>query len=111
MGETMGTTTNYAWPYPELTDPPNGPAQIKALADAVDLSAKTFLPPPRVQVRQTVAQSIPNGGGMLTFDAEDVDTHGMHSTSGDTTKLICVIPGLYLVDVASRYGRTAWRME
>lgn len=32
----MGTTPGYAWPYPELTDPPDGPAQIKALAQAIE---------------------------------------------------------------------------
>lgn len=32
----MGTTPKYLWPYPELTDPPDGPAQIKALALAID---------------------------------------------------------------------------
>lgn len=32
----MGVTANYAFPYPELGDAPNGPAQIGALAVAVD---------------------------------------------------------------------------
>ena len=32
----MGVTANYAFPYPELGDAPNGPAQIGALASAVD---------------------------------------------------------------------------
>lgn len=36
----MGTTTNYAWPYPELGDAPNGPAAVQALADAVDTDVK-----------------------------------------------------------------------
>lgn len=31
-----GTTTTYGFPYPTLPDTPDGPAQIKALADAVD---------------------------------------------------------------------------
>lgn len=33
----MGVTANFALPYPELSDPPNGPSQVEALADAVDL--------------------------------------------------------------------------
>jgi len=37
----MGNTPNYTWPYPELTDPPDGAGQIKALALAVDTSLKT----------------------------------------------------------------------
>lgn len=32
----MGVTPVYAFPYPELTDPPNGPSQIQALATAVE---------------------------------------------------------------------------
>lgn len=32
----MPVTPNFSLPYPSLTDAPNGPAQIKALADAVD---------------------------------------------------------------------------
>jgi len=38
----MGTTTNYALPYPELTDEPDGAAQIAALATAVDSAVKTL---------------------------------------------------------------------
>lgn len=36
----MGTTPNYTWPYPELTDKPDGATQIKALANAADSSLK-----------------------------------------------------------------------
>lgn len=32
----MGVTANYAFPYPELGDSPNGPAQFQALATAID---------------------------------------------------------------------------
>lgn len=32
----MGVTPTYGFPYPALTDPPNGPAQIQALAEAVE---------------------------------------------------------------------------
>lgn len=32
----MGTTANNAWPYPDPASPPNAPAQIQALADAID---------------------------------------------------------------------------
>lgn len=36
----MGTTPNYTWPYPELTDKPDGATQIKALANAADSTLK-----------------------------------------------------------------------
>lgn len=32
----MGTTSRMSLPYPEPTDPPNGAAQIRALAEATD---------------------------------------------------------------------------
>lgn len=32
----MGVTATYNFPYPELGDPPNGPVQINALAQAVE---------------------------------------------------------------------------
>ena len=32
----MGTTANYQIPYPELTDPPDGAGQMKALANKID---------------------------------------------------------------------------
>lgn len=32
----MGVTPVYGFPYPALTDPPDGPAQIQALAEAVE---------------------------------------------------------------------------
>jgi hypothetical protein len=36
----MGTTPNYAIPYPELVDPPDGAGQMKALANRVDTVIK-----------------------------------------------------------------------
>lgn len=38
----MGTTANYAWPYPAATDAPNVPIDMKDLADAVDLTVDTI---------------------------------------------------------------------
>lgn len=37
----MGTTANYQIPYPELTEPPDGPAQMKALTQRIDTLLKT----------------------------------------------------------------------
>lgn len=46
------------------------------------------------RVRQTVAQSIPNNSSTaITFDAEDVDSTGMHSTVSNTDRLTAVYPG------------------
>jgi len=40
----MGSTQYNQIPYPELTDPPDGPAQMKALADRVDQLLHTGVP-------------------------------------------------------------------
>jgi hypothetical protein len=50
----MGTTTNYSLPYPELTDEPDGAAQIQALATAVDTELDAL---------QTAIDAIPDDGG------------------------------------------------
>jgi hypothetical protein len=50
----MGTTANYALPYPELTDEPDGAAQITALAVATDAELKAL---------ETALEAIPEGGG------------------------------------------------
>jgi hypothetical protein len=53
---------------------------------------------PILRARQTVAQSIGTGGAgtALTFDAEDVDSSGMHSTVTNTSRATAVYPGWYL---------------
>lgn len=37
----MGTTSNYAFPYPELSDSPNVPANMASLAQAIDTRIKS----------------------------------------------------------------------
>jgi hypothetical protein len=75
--------------------------------------------PPICQIRQTVAQSIPNATETaLTFDAEDVDSSGMHSTSVNTSRMTAVYAGWYLHGggwslAAGATGRraTSWRVN
>lgn len=52
---------------------------------------------PICQARQAVAQSIATGGAgtAVTFDSEDVDSSGMHSTVSNTSRLTAVYPGWY----------------
>lgn len=54
--------------------------------------------PPILSIRQTAAQSIANGsspGTALTYDTEDVDSSGMHSTVTNTSRATAVYPGWY----------------
>jgi hypothetical protein len=58
--------------------------------------------PPVAQMRQTVAQSLPNNTWTaLTFNVEDVDTDidgaGGHSTSVNTSRFTAQYPGWYLL--------------
>lgn len=101
----MGTTPNYTWPYPELTDPPDGATQIKSLANAVDGTVKGIDTrvighdnPAICQVRQTIAQSIATGvtNAALLFDTEDFDTANMWSTAAKD-RLICTKAGIFEV--------------
>lgn len=61
-----------------------------------------LLAPAIVQLRQIVAQSLPDGAfTALTFTAEDVDSTGMHSTSVNTTRATSVYPGWYYFSASS----------
>lgn len=55
-----------------------------------------LLAPAICRVRATGAQSIANNTfATLTFDAEDLDSTGMHSTSVNTSRITAVYPGWY----------------
>lgn len=58
----MGTTTNYGLPYPELTDPPDGAGQIKALATAVDAELLRRVIGQHGRSFTSTAWPCPNGG-------------------------------------------------
>ena len=47
----MGTTSVYGWPYPELTDPPDGTTAIQALAEAVESDVQRIDSPTAVTVQ------------------------------------------------------------
>lgn len=70
-------------------------AQLNAnVRDAVNF----LLSPPICQVRQTVAQSIPNNTNTaVLLDAEDIDNDGMHSTITNTSRLTAATTGRYAV--------------
>lgn len=71
----MGTTANYLFPFPELTDSPNGPAQIGALATAVDTSLKTV---ENSITTKAYATKVANqsGGGQQIVTTSTVDLAG-----------------------------------
>ena len=74
-------TSNYSFPYPTLSDAPNVPQHIKALADAVDLELKT------------VADSV--AGTTYTISTEDVASGAKLNleADGSTTDSVNIIGG------------------
>lgn len=79
-----------------------------------------LLAPAICKVRQTVAQSLTTSGtpAAITFDAEDVDSTGMHSTVTNISRITAVYPGWYWVGGGISYAinatgvrTTAWRIN
>ncbi|MFB7171079.1 hypothetical protein ACFCYM_09690 [Streptomyces sp. NPDC056254] len=64
--------------------------------------------PPIAVLKQTVSQSIPNATwGIITFDTEDVDTYGGHSTSVNTSRYTCQFAGWYRVGGRAAFAANA----
>lgn len=103
----MPGTVNYGFPYPALTDPPNGPLQVAALAAAVDTALDAV--DDRVDVLEAVpvvvchvyqpnaaTTPIPNATPTaIGFTGEEVDTHNGHSTSVNTSRYTPTVAGRY----------------
>jgi len=105
----MATTPIYHWPSPELTDKPDGPAQIKALALAIEGTVSGLIvKPPFVQVEQSIAQSIATSTiTPLNFDIENYDSSNMHSAA-NPSRLTATKTGYYrLTGLVSFTGNTA----
>lgn len=63
-----------------------------------------LLNPPRCKVYASGAQSIGTASfTALTFDTEEFDTDAMHSTSSNTSRLVCKTAGIYLLS-----GSVSW---
>lgn len=113
------TTPIYSFPYPVLTDPPNGAAQIQALAEAVEDSLNTvetslaadtttLANPARAQLRTAVAQSIANNTATaVNFELEDFDTANGHSTSVNTSRYTAQVAGTYLLGGGFAFNASA----
>lgn len=79
--------------------------ELNQLRDAINF----LYAPPRMKVRQTVAQSLPTATWTsILFDVEDYDTDpsgaGGHSTSVNTSRFTAVYAGWYLVSGGVTFG-------
>lgn len=82
----MGTTSNFNLPYPEPSSQPNGPAQIKALAEAVDELLIPLDAPAEFQSNVEVMGTLGVQGDTYVedLDAASITTSDL-SVSGDVT--------------------------
>jgi hypothetical protein len=100
-----GLTSPQNYPYPLYTEANNGPAQIQALAEAIDDSivaaqANIALAVERKRGRASGsgAQSIPSGVlTKLTYNSEELDNNNMIDLAVDNTIITVQTAGIYLV--------------
>lgn len=85
--------------------------ELEAMLDRIEFLSD----PPRAQLRQTSAQTFGTGAFVaLTFDAEDWDNYGGHSTATNTSRYTCQVAGIYVFSgkisfAANTTGRRATR--
>lgn len=119
------TTTRYSWPYPELTDAPDGPALGQDLAEAAEVTvggiddrvttaegAITTLQgrttgKPLVVLRHSAVQAVANNGGVLTWDTEDADTTNIHSTGTNPSRVTPTLAGWYRITFTVHWAGNA----
>lgn len=121
----MPVTPVYGIPYPALSDPPNGPSQMQALAleveaelqriDGVDATQNANIAAlqsatnvPTFFLRNSVAQSLNNTTfTALNFDTEDNDSDNGHSTVSNTDRYTVPKSGLWQVSAGVAFAPNA----
>lgn len=89
-----------AFPYVKIGPWTNGSAPALSAANMTLLDDGIFdaQNPPNVRVRHSTTQATADATYLtLTFDTEEFDTHAMHSTGTNPTRLTSVAAGYYLV--------------
>jgi hypothetical protein len=101
----MGTTVN-GLPYPEPTAPvANGAADIRALAEAVDLKSATRI---GGTWKRNAAQTISSGGVTLVlFDTETADTSGFLTPPSAQATIPAGLGGTYAIAAQVQYAIAA----
>ncbi|GAA0938051.1 hypothetical protein [Actinocorallia libanotica] len=117
----MGSTPNYSWQYPALTDPPNVPQHLQTLADATDATVKNIdvrltaaegaiggmFSPPYAALAKVGPQPIdPNLSTTVYWDEEYADTANGHDEFTDNARYTAQRRGRYLF-VATLSGTLA----
>lgn len=110
----MGTTANFAWPYPELGDAPNVPLDMKELADAADSTVKTartdldkLMNPATCKMSKNVDQSIANNTVdpvKLTWQVKDYDSHTFASLTNNNFVVPTGFSGIWTLTLTVRWA-------
>jgi len=121
----MPQTPTYSWPYPALSDPPNGAAQIEALAEAAESTVKSLdtrltkvETPVRCRVRFSGSFFLAAGANLMAeggwFAVSGEDPLSMFSIAGDGFSQIRIpagYGGLWAVSFHIRFsGNSGSRM-
>lgn len=102
----MGLTPVYGFPYPALTDSPNGPAQIQALAEAVE--ADLVVTDANIAAINTTGLTYTRVIGGKVRTADSAATSGTTELEVlDTGSLSLPASARCLVDVMMMYSNTA----
>jgi len=80
----MGATPKYNLPYPELTDPPNGPSQIQALAVAVEAAFGVAFPVGGIIMWSGTLATIPAGWALCNGANGTPDLRGRFIVGAST---------------------------
>lgn len=110
-----GLTSPLNFPYPLYTEANNGPAQIQALATAIDGAVTTAqsntalaVTRKRGAASETANQSIPNAvSTALTYGTEEFDNDNMINLGVNNTLITATTAGIYLVEVTCLFAMNA----
>lgn len=123
----MGSTSPYAFPYPELTDAPNVPSDMQDLAVAVNdeivrvdgdvtaaqstadtVAAQADTHEIRFFAKDGTIASLGSGNWTaVTFTTEVKDTNNGHSTSTNTSRYTCQVAGSYELYGGHRFAASS----
>lgn len=110
------STPNYGWPFPTLGDPPNGPAAIQALAEAIDTTvaaqdASDGLSGLRLQRGYQVGSPNASGQFPVTFPSPFAGPPVLMVALGDDSTVVQSVAPVYSTITASGFTVTCRRSD
>lgn len=104
-------TANRGYTYPQSTDNTQIWTHIQQLAEDVDVDVEAIavrtVEKPLCIVRKSTVTSVDNNGEVLTWDTEDTDLSGLHSTSSNTSRITPNVAGWYRISATIHWAANA----